>query len=85
MKKKTTATNGPEISIVRKIRLPENGRITRGSKYPVADLQVGDALVTTKAHARNVIVAARNYAKRHGWHFITRTIEDGKMAIKRTV
>lgn len=76
--------SGIPFEVVRQIELPVFDRGPRASKYPVWDLGVNDALVTTHRGAKNIGVAARAFAKRNpGTKFITRSLGDGRSAVVR--
>jgi hypothetical protein len=73
-----------EWEIVRQLELPAKTRELRGSKYPIHDLAINDAIVTSSKHARNIAVVARQFAKHNpGWRFITRSLGDDKTAVVR--
>lgn len=50
------------------------------SRFPFANMQVGDSfLVPETAKRSTVSVAARRYGEKHGWRFSVRLTEDRKL------
>jgi hypothetical protein len=70
----------PAFRIEKDVPLPTHGGSGAPSKYPFAQMDIGDSFV---GHGEKVKAAAWAYAKRNGAKFISRTVAPGQFRIWR--
>lgn len=71
------------FSIDKGFPIPGPNAKGNNAKYPWAEMEVGDSFVMDRpqVHASK---AAVGYARRHGWKFATRKIDDNHTRVWRT-
>jgi hypothetical protein len=67
------------VKIEKHIPVPpkQTGHSSRPSKYPFDEMVIGDSVFVPAILIKGARTAASTLAKKHGWKFTTRKLEEG--------